>query len=359
MVEALRRQSPNFAEEEAAFIMRAPTGEFDVIDHHEVQSATFEQRGDCGRGAEHIHDHEAVRGHHQGFRRRKRDVDEVGHAQSIGPATTEGTLLGRLTEMDARPVGIFDSGVGGLGVLRYLREMAPSEDFLYFADTAYFPYGPRPAAEVRKRAFAVANRLLAADAKMIVVACNTASAAAIEDLRASFPVPFVGMVPGVKPAASTSRSGRVAILATAGTLDGDLMARVVEEFGRGTKIASVSGAGLAELVEQGRAQSPAARAAVRRALESEVQAGADTVVLGCTHYHFLADAIRAEFPDIQIVDTSEAVARRAVQVLAENDLAAPEGRAGEVRLIVSGDRERFHASMSSLGFSRASAGVGS
>jgi glutamate racemase len=163
----------------------------------------------------------------------------------------------------------------------------------------------------------------------------------------------------VKPAASTSRTGRVAILATAGTLDGDLMARVVEEFGRGTKIASVSGAGLAELVEQGGANSAVAREAVRRALEAEVDAGADTVVLGCTHYHFLADAIRAEFPDIQIVDTSEAVARRAVQILAENNLAAPEGRAGEVRLIVSGDRERFHASMSSLGFNRVNAGVAS
>ena len=259
--------------------------------------------------------------------------------------------------MDARPVGIFDSGVGGLSVLNYLRELAPAEDIVYFADTAYFPYGPRPAAEVRKRAFAVTSRLLDAHAKMIVVACNTASAAAIEDLRAAFPVPFVGMVPGVKPAASASRTRRVAILATSGTFDGELMARVVEDFGRGTRIVNVPGTGLADLVEEGRAQSMTAREAVRRALSAEVEAGADTVVLGCTHYHFLADAIKAEFPDLQLVDTSEAVARRAVQVLAEHALAAPEGRVGEVRLIVSGDRDRFRASMAAVGFDRANSEV--
>lgn len=261
--------------------------------------------------------------------------------------------------MDVRPVGIFDSGVGGLSVLKYIRELAPAEDVVYFADTAYFPYGPRPAAEVRKRAFAVANRLLSAGVKLIVVACNTASAAAIEDLRAAFPVPFVGMVPGVKPAASLSRTGTVVILATPGTLDGELMARVVEEFGGATKIVNVPGVGLADLVEQGLSQSAAAHQAVRQVLGTAIDRGADTVVLGCTHYHFLADVIREQFPDIQIIDTSEAVARRALQVLRDSGQAAPEGRTGELRLIVSGDREQFHASMAALGFDRANVGVAS
>ena len=255
-----------------------------------------------------------------------------------------------LTAMDPRPVGIFDSGVGGLSVLGQFRQLAPSERLIYFADSGYFPYGPRPAAEVRKRAFAIVHRLLESDVKMVIVACNTASAAAIDDLRQMFDIPFVGMVPGVKPAAGRSRSGRVAILATPGTLDGDLYTRVVEEFGGQTKITNVSGGGLAEIVEDGHAGTVAARAALREILGPEVAAGADTVVLGCTHYHFLTNDIRAEFPGIDIVDTSEAVARRAAQVLHELGQFAPAEQAGRLDLIVTGDPVRFRATMAKLGF---------
>jgi glutamate racemase len=259
--------------------------------------------------------------------------------------------------MDARPVGIFDSGVGGLSVLQFFQRLRPAERVIYFADTAYFPYGPRPSAEVRKRSFAVVNRLLASDVKLVVVACNTASAAAIEDLRQAFPVPFVGMVPGLKPAATSSKNGHVAILATPGTLDGELYSRVVEEFGRATKIANVAGNGLADLVERGEAGTPTARAAVRNALAPEVAAGADTVVLGCTHYHFLAADIAAEFPSVAIVDTSEAVARRAAQVLADSGLEAPTTQHGSLDLIVSGDHEQFRRAMAELGFESATTGV--
>lgn len=252
---------------------------------------------------------------------------------------------------------MFDSGVGGLSVLRALQRIAPNERVIYFADTDYFPYGPRPAAEVRKRSFAIANRLLASDVKLIVVACNTASAAAIEDLRQAFPVPFVGMVPGVKPAASSSPNRHVAILATEGTLDGDLYARVVDEFGRGTIIDNVPGAGLAELVESGGSTTPAARDAVRRILAPSLLAGADTVVLGCTHYSFLGQAIESEFPGVRIVDTSEAVARRAAQVLDEAGIRAPAEQPGALSLIVSGDRDQFRKTMSRLGFEPATAEV--
>jgi glutamate racemase len=255
--------------------------------------------------------------------------------------------------MHPGPVGFFDSGVGGLSVLREFRRLAPGERLLYLADTAYFPYGPRPAAEVRKRAFAITQRLLAAGCKLIVVACNTASAAAIADLREAFPVAFVGMVPGVKPATRTSRSGVVAILATPGTLDGDLYARVVTDFGGDARILNVPGHGLAELVERGEAGTPAARAAIRRALTPAANAGADTVVLGCTHYAFLADDIRAEYPEMALVDTSEAVARRAVAVLDEGALRAPEGVQGGLDVIVSGDRPAFFAAMQRLGFAPA------
>ncbi len=243
--------------------------------------------------------------------------------------------------MDSRPVGMFDSGVGGLSIYRAFHELAPNESVVYFADTAFFPYGPRPAAEVRKRSFAITQRLIEAGAKLIVVACNTASAAAIADLREAFAVPFVGMVPGVKPAATMSRSKRVAILATSGTLDGDLFSRVAEEFGRTTIIRQVHDDTLAEIVESGGAGSERARTALRRTLEREIANGTDTVVLGCTHFHFLADDIHAEFPGVALVDTSEPVARRAVQLLSDNDLQAPAGRIGHLDVIVSGDRAKF------------------
>jgi glutamate racemase len=257
--------------------------------------------------------------------------------------------------MDPRPVGMFDSGVGGLSVLRAFRALAPHERVVYFADTAFFPYGPRPAAEVRKRAFAAVHRLLRSQVKMVVVACNTASAAALADLREMFDVPFVGMVPGLKPAAATSRSGVVAILATPGTLDGDLYNRVVEEFGRATTVIDVPGHGLAEMVERGAAASPDAHRAVRDVLAPAAARGADAVVLGCTHYHFLAPAIAAEFPGLQVVDTAEPVARRAVALLDELGLFAPPGQEGHLDLIVSGDREAFRAAIERLGF--AAAGV--
>lgn len=260
--------------------------------------------------------------------------------------------------MDPRPVGMFDSGAGGLSVLRPFMELAPNERVIYFADTAFFPYGPRPAAEVRKRSFAIVHRLQQAGVKMVVVACNTASSAALSDLREGFPdLPFVGMVPGLKPAAQRSRSGVVAVLATPGTLDGELLARVREEFGRGTNVIQVPGDGLAAMVEHGETGTPRIRQRLHELLDRPVEKGADTVVLGCTHYHFLDDDLRDEFPGLELVDTSEAVARRAVAVLAEKDLQAPPGQPGELDLIVSGDHAAFYAVMDHLGFHRASEGV--
>lgn len=251
--------------------------------------------------------------------------------------------------MDARPVGMFDSGIGGISVLESFQRLAPNEDIVYFADTAWFPYGPRPAAEVRKRAFAITHRLLASDVKLVVVACNTASGAAIADLRQAFDLPFVGMVPGVKPAASRSPSGNVAILATEGTFDGDLYTRVVEDFGRGARITAVPGTGLAALVESGAAGTEQARGAIRKILGPHVRGGIDTVVLGCTHYHFLAADIAAEFPALEIIDTSESVARRAVQVLDERDERSPARGPGAIKLIVSGDRQAFDEALQRTG----------
>lgn len=251
--------------------------------------------------------------------------------------------------MDPRPIGLFDSGIGGLSVVQQLQSLAPSESLLYYADTAFFPYGPRSAAEVRKRAFAITARLLASDVKLIVVACNTASAAALTQLRGTFDVPFVGMVPGVKPATARSRSGRVTILATEGTLDGELYGRVLSDFGSGVHVSSVTGSGLAELVERGEAGTAAARQRIEELLGPEVAAGSDTVVLGCTHYHFLASDIAATFPTISVIDTADAVAKRAIHVLADTGALAAADSTGTLELAVSGDRDAFYRSMRHIG----------
>src|SRR5690606_29274972 len=201
-----------------------------------------------------------------------------------------------------------------------VQRLAPNENLLYFADTLWFPYGGRPAPEVRKRSFAITQRLLESDVKMIVVACNTASAAAIDDLRQAWDsVPFVGMVPGLKPAASSSKSGNVAILATPGTLGGELYARVSDEFGRGVNVVEIAGHGLAEAVERGEATAPSTRVRLHELLDAAVEKGVDTVVLGCTHYAFLRETLSEEFPGMTLVDTSEPVARRALQLLDERD----------------------------------------
>jgi glutamate racemase len=250
--------------------------------------------------------------------------------------------------MDSRPIGLFDSGVGGLSVLCELRRLAPAERYIYFADTLWFPYGARPPAEIRKRSFAIVRRLLDADVKLLVVACNTASAAALDDLRQAFPVPFVGMVPGLKPAVERSRSRRVGILATPGTLGGELYYRVANDFGAGATIREIPAHGLAEFVENGDLSSEALKERLRGFLSGPVAAGVDTVVLGCSHYNFVAPLLRDMFPGIELVDTSEAVARRSLQVLSEADALAPARQPGGLSVIVSGDRSNFEQRMQSL-----------
>jgi glutamate racemase len=242
---------------------------------------------------------------------------------------------------------MIDSGVGGLSVYRALRRLAPSEDVLYFADTLYFPYGPRPAPEVRKRAFQATRRLLDGDAKLIIVACNTASAAGLEELRQAFSsVPFVGMVPGLKPAIGATKASSVAVLATPGTFEGGLYEAVRREFGRGTRVTAVPGDGLAELVEAGQARSDEARAALREALAPAAEAGADTLVLGCTHYAFLEPLIRELHPELTIIDTSEPVARRAVAVLAERGLTRDDAaHQGRLDFVVTANKGAFLATV--------------
>lgn len=235
-------------------------------------------------------------------------------------------------------IGVFDSGIGGLSVLLRIRERLPAADLLYLADQARAPYGHRSLDEVRGYAVEIAGRLIDEGADVVVVACNTASAAALQRLRQIHPgVPFVGMEPAVKPAAAASRNGTIGVLATAATFQGELFASVVDRHARGVRVVAEPCTGWVEMVEAGIVDGPEAEAAVRSHLEPVLDEGADTLVLGCTHFPFLLDQIQAVAgPDVVIVDPSEAVARRVAEVA--GDRAAGSGA---LRLATTGDPHRF------------------
>ncbi len=223
----------------------------------------------------------------------------------------------RPDDLAPRPVGFFDSGAGGLGILEEFRKLCPDEETVYIADSENCPYGNKTAEEIIKLSDACVRKLLRQRCKMIVVACNTATSAAIDYLRRKYPsVPFVGIEPAVKPAAAHSRSGVVGVLATKGTLSGKLYEMTKNRYaGNVTVVASVADEFVAA-VERGETSGPEVERMVKMRLEPLLNAGADQIVLGCTHFPFLKDVIekicgsRAE-----VVDPAEAVARQAVRVL--------------------------------------------
>ena len=240
-----------------------------------------------------------------------------------------------------RPIGVLDSGVGGLSVLRHLRLLLPAEAMLYAADAAWCPYGPRPAAEVRARVGQVAGALIGRGAKLVVVACNTASTVALADVRRMWPqVPFVGMEPAVKPAAVQTRSGAVGVLATATTAGGAPLAALIARYGagQGVDVHVAVPHGLVELVERGEGDSAAAAALLAPTVGRWRRAGVDVIVLGCTHYPFARRCIeRLAGPGVTVLDPGPAVARQAARVLAGAGALAPAGAAGEIAYLTSGD----------------------
>lgn len=237
---------------------------------------------------------------------------------------------------DTRPVGVFDSGVGGLSVLKEIRRLLPGEDFIYYADSAYCPYGVRPPAEIVARSTLICDFLLEQGAKALVAACNTASIAGLDAYRQRYSVPIVGMEPAVKPATSVTKNGRVGVLATSVTLSGDRFSSLLERYQNGAEVFSQPCPGLVEVVEDGLHDSPEAAKMVKNYLNPLLDRGVDTVVLGCTHYPFLKDLVRSlAGPDIAVIDTGEAVARQVRRVLGANSLEAPGDRPG---------RELFHTS---------------
>ena len=224
-------------------------------------------------------------------------------------------------------IGIFDSGSGGLSVYREIVKLLPYERYVYYADNAHCPYGDKTAAFIRDRARAITDILRGLGADIIVVACNTATAAAIATLRAEYPdMPFIGMEPAVKPAALGTKSGVIGVLATAGTLKGSKYLKTRGQFEDDVRIVEHVGEGFVELVERGILDGPEAEKVVRASVEPLLDEGADILVLGCTHYPFLRPLIeRIAGPGVQVIDPAPAVARRTVQVLHEQGIPTGEG----------------------------------
>lgn len=216
--------------------------------------------------------------------------------------------------------------------------MLPDEDVLFFADQAHVPYGARPLGEVRVLSEGIAGFLLDQGAKLIVVACNTASAAALHHLRAAFPKTlFVGMEPAVKPAAETSQTRVVGVLATPATFQGELFSSVVERFAAGVRVLPQTLPGLVERIEAGDLDSPKTRSILEGAIRPLVDQGVDTLVLACTHYPFVIPWIREiAGPGVRVIDPSPAIARQTDRLLREFGLQAGPGRRGGVTLISSG-----------------------
>jgi glutamate racemase len=242
--------------------------------------------------------------------------------------------------MEENPlIGVFDSGLGGISVLRAIRELIPAQPVTYFGDQAHVPYGQRSIEEVRSLTTEAVRFLLAKGAKLIVVACNTASAAALHSLREEFPnIPFVGMEPAVKPAAEQTHTGVVGVLATYATFQTALYASVVERFAHGVTLMQSPCIGLVPQIEKGDLDGPETRQILTNALDPMIAQNIDTVVLGCTHYPFVIPLIQQIVgPNVRVIDPAPAIARQTKRLLIEHGWLAEGGEKAPVSYYTSTD----------------------
>lgn len=234
--------------------------------------------------------------------------------------------------LSSQPIGVMDSGVGGISVLKHIHVLLPHENLLYVADSKYAPYGNKTPAEITARCFAVADFLIAQNVKALVVACNTATAAAIDAMREKYMLPIIGMEPAVKPAAEASKSGVIGVLATVGTLKSAQFAALLESYGRNVKVVTQACVGLVECVERGELDTPETKALIRQYTAPLLAEGADTLVLGCTHYPFVKDAIREVVGDqISLIDTGAAVAKQLKRQMEEKSLLSTSNQPANVQ----------------------------
>ncbi len=249
------------------------------------------------------------------------------------------------------PLGVFDSGVGGLSVLKAIRQELPAESIIYLADQAHVPYGARPLEEVRKFSNSIVRFLIGQGCKIIIVACNTASAAALHCLREDFPgLPFVGMEPAVKPAAERTKTGVVGVLATPATFQGALYTSVVERFANGVQLLQDTCPGLVQQIEDGQLTHLVTEMILRQALGPMLEQGIDTIVLGCTHYPFVIPLIQEiTGPNVRVIDPAPAVARQTRRLLTEQNLLRKNpdyetdtgSENGLVRILTTGDDQKL------------------
>lgn len=252
-------------------------------------------------------------------------------------------------------IGIFDSGIGGLSVFREIRKLLPEQGYIYYSDSAHCPYGEKSREYIIDRARSITRRLMGMGAEIVVVACNTATAAAISTLRKEFPIKFIGMEPAIKPAAALTKTGVVGVLATAGTLKAEKYLDTREKWAQSITVVEHIGEGFVELVEKGQTSGAEAEAVVQNSLVPLLEAGADTIVLGCTHYPFLADTIKkvaaahgADSDSFHLIDPAPAVARHLLEVMEAEGIqtVSPEGFSME--LLCSGDGTTLQTVYSSL-----------
>lgn len=247
-------------------------------------------------------------------------------------------------------IGIFDSGVGGLAVLREIARTLPHENLIYVADSKYAPYGDKPVAYIERRSSAIAELLIQRGGKAIVVACNTATAVAVDALRARWDVPIVAMEPAIKPAVAMTKSKVIGVLATEQTLASARFVRLVEKYGAGVEILAQPCPGLAEQVENGDLEGVETRALVTRYVEAVREKGADTIVLGCTHYGFLTPLIRSSAgPDARIVDPSVPVAHELRRRLERFNLLTTRTGPGTIELWSTGAPDLLESRLRQFG----------
>ncbi|MBF0113157.1 MAG: glutamate racemase [Desulfamplus sp.] len=244
--------------------------------------------------------------------------------------------LTSLKDKDA-PVGVFDSGVGGLSVLREIRKQLPAENLIYVADSGYAPYGNRSVDFIQNRATAIANFLLSANAKAIVVACNTATVVAVNGLRSWSPVPIVAIEPAIKPAANRTKSGVIGVLATTQTIASPTVSRLCAMYGSNIEVILQPCPGLVEQVEQAKIKSSSTRQLLINYISPLIDRGADTIVLGCTHYPFLEEVIyEVAGSDIAIIDPAAPVAKELSRQLYNHNIASTQNRSGTDQFFATG-----------------------
>ncbi len=255
-----------------------------------------------------------------------------------------------LPKINGQVIGIMDSGVGGLSILRHIQDALPAENLVYFADQEHVPYGLRPADEIRQFSKAITHFLLGQEANVVVVACNTASASSLNFLRGTFPqIPFVGMEPAVKPGAEMSTEGKIGILATAGTFGSRRYASLMARYAQGVVVYEDPCLGLVEQIEAGDLEGLETERILWRALEPMMAAGIDTIILGCTHYPFVLPLIqRLVGPEVSVIDPAPAVARQVKRVLQGRSLLAQTAEPGILRVYTTGDPVRLENSANQL-----------